>query len=246
MMSIEPAKTAIITDPVTGKTFAGQAETLHIETPRAVDAEDVNPEAQARIDAFNQIQHEIANQADEQSQQAYNAMTPTEKKIHLERVYIPKLERLAAAHRNACDAVANFEDFHDAFTLMECAKYANDCRHPELRVITCNGIHHRKHIVESGQISEGDYHQIAELTFPQRIVCAPRSVSSLMHYAKTKEAQEYAENVYKVELDKLIRIRDRAAREKVACELEAQQRYEAITEITSFFTKIKQAARKAS
>lgn len=206
----------------------------------SIDAQRHQAAAEARM---NMQRAERAAELQAESD-AFQALTSTEQKIYVEKKYKPEIKHLQEMHRVACDAVEDFTDSEITFKTNVAVDYATKCKHPEVRVIYCMGHTHRQHLLQSGEITKGGYHQIEERLNPLRLICVPVAVNSLQHYATSPEAQKVAQFEFDTAKKVLVKARDRASVALVEKQIEAQKLWDSIEEMPSFFTKTKQPKSK--
>lgn len=230
---------------VTETTSIDGRGTTHIkmnQQPAMMDCDEpATNEQQARASALNANFKERSALA---SDDDYQRMTPTEKRAYLEQVYIPKLQQLTQQHRESCDFVESFQNGEQAFKVKLAGQWCNGAHHPGIRQIVSNGQLHFASIVKSGAMTDGGYKLVetrGNMTGTTTLICIPQDVPSLMHYADSEQCKAYADAAYQRELASLTHKRDRAAIALTTCQRDAETAWNAIQDITSFFSKIKKA-----
>lgn len=171
----------------------------------------------------------------------YSNMTPTEKRIFIERKYIPLIEELSEVHRDACDAVEDYQSGEAVFKALQARNWAFEGKHKDVKRHITSGTFHLNHLLTSNVLTADGY-KLAEVRGSVAL-CIPDSVQNLQAYETSPEALEYAESVYKHGLDRLLQKRDAAAIQKVTVEREAKAKWDAIRDITSYFSKVKSSSK---
>lgn len=231
---IQPNQAGLYTD-ADGKQHYLRGEKLTIRDPKVFDASEPSQQAIRDAEAVNLQSQAKQQEAQRLQQERYDDMTATEKRIFIEQKYIPLIEQAEANHAAACDAVEDFTANEQVFKDLSARNFAFQCKHPDVRVISCAGDEHFKHLLQSGELTKDGYRLVDKRQ--NRCICIPGDVPDLMHYATSEQAQKYAQSEFDREKDKFIKARDKAAVQFVAIKAEAQKLWDSVTDITRYFDK---------
>lgn len=199
-------------------------------------------EADVFNNAFNPVSDELAN------------MTSFEAKNYLEEKYKPLLTAAINAHKSACDEVSRLEDNADGEKAALRGEYAASLRHPEIKRVTVAGAEHLSHLVRSGSINIEGFKLVdssalnmnlgAVTNTRMTLVYIPQERDSLMSYADTEEARDYAEREYRYKLSRLISSLKRAAMKLEALRHEVAEQWNGIPDFESMFSSNVRKGRK--
>ncbi|HDC4536578.1 TPA: hypothetical protein O8U17_002531 [Enterobacter asburiae] len=181
--------------------------------PDAQIDEDAFATAQATADAINANLNPVYDDI--------VGMTSTEARIYIEKKYKPLLVTAIHQHKESCDNVEHFESGADSFKATERARYAYELKHPEIQKIACAGATHLQSLMQSGVLNRDGY-KLADnrpvtmslngvTSQRSTIILIPVTRASLLDYAETVEAKEYAEEVYQRDLKRLLSLRNQSA-----------------------------------
>lgn len=239
-----------------------QTESHHIKPEQTATFVDVDETLTERIQ-----QEDIAHQSSVQnkSEQAeldrqadFDDLTPSEKRLAIERHFTPIIQKLAAKHEELCDQVAEFEDDQTRYRAHLQAQYAYDLKHPDVKTVDCAGEHHFNEIIQTGGLHFEGYKLVEKRSLggliqmvngvkvatpgSSRLIYIPVAVESLMSYAQSPEAQAHSQALYDAELQRLINRRKKAA---VALTEAKQQARAALDAIPTFEQLISDAVKRA-
>ncbi|WP_337026056.1 hypothetical protein [Pantoea eucrina] len=192
---------------------------------------DVNDEVLDRLQQKAESER-LKAQADLDSarfdeQADFDDLFPSEKRLALERYWTPIIKKLATAHEDACDAQAGFEDDETRFKADLQARFAFELKHPDIKTMFCSSDTHFNEMLKTGHLHIDGYKMVERRSaggHPMMIgdtpVSTPRSstlvyipvhVESLMSYAHSDEAKQHSQQLYDLELQRLIARRKKAA-----------------------------------
>ena len=179
-------------------------------------AESERLEAQATLDS-----------ARFDAQAEFEDLYPSEKRLALERYWTPILKKLASAHEEACDEQAGFEDEEVRFKADIQARFAFELQHPDIRTMFCSSDTHFNEMLKTGHLHIDGYKMVERrsagghpvmigdtpLSTPRSstLVFIPVNVESLMSYAHSDHAKQHSQQLYDLELQRLITRRKKAA-----------------------------------
>lgn len=228
---------------------AGNADKLKIHVPSHTDfAVDE--------DAFKRSQSEadVINNAVQTVQDELAGMTSTEAKIYLEQKYRPMLNLAIHNHREACDHVTRYEDNAEGTKAALRGEYAGSLRHPEIKKINVAGAEHLSHLVRSGSLNIDGFRLVdssalnmnlgAVTNTRMTLVYIPVERESLMSYADTEEARDYADREYRYKLERLITARKKAAVQLEELRNEVAEKWSGIPDFESMLVSTVRKGRK--
>ena len=202
--------------------------------------------SQAEADVFNNAFNPVSDEL--------VGMTSFEAKNYLEEKYKPLLTAAINAHKSACDEVSRLEDNADGKKAAWRGEYAASLRHPEIKRVTVAGAEHLSHLVRSGAINIEGFKLVdssalnmnlgAVSNTRMTLVYIPQGRDSLMSYADTEEARDYAEREYRYKLSRLISSRKRAAMKLEALRNEVAEKWSGIQDFESMFASTIRKGRK--
>ncbi|EOG3905595.1 hypothetical protein ACLBR3_001034 [Salmonella enterica] len=228
---------------------AGNADKLKIHVPSHTDFT-------VDEDAFKRSQSEadVINNAVQTVQDELAGMTSTEAKIYLEQKYRPMLNLAIHNHREACDNVTRYEDSAEGTKAALRGEYAGSLRHPEIKKINVAGAEHFSHLVKSGSLDIEGYKLVDSSSLNMTVegvtsnrmnlVYIPVERDSLMSYADTEEAHDYAEREYRYKLERLITARKKAAVQLEELRNEVAEKWNSIPDFESMFSSNVRKGRK--
>ena len=212
-----------------------------IQTPHHFDSTNIDEEAfaaaKAQADVVNNTLHPVKDEL--------IGLTSVEARITIEQKYKPLLMTAIHKHREACDDVTHFESSADVFLIREKTRYAYELKHPEIVKIQCAGNEHMQHLLRTGALNKEGY-KLADaraLTSDAgsvtntrtTFVLIPNEKASLADYAATAEAKEWAENLYQLELKKLLSKRNAAAVALQALREEVAAKWDSVPDFEDLF-----------
>lgn len=211
------------------------------------------------------------SEAEREEAARYDAMMPLEKLIYLQQKHYAVIKDLIQKHRDACDDVESFTALAESEKVKAAGEFINKMMHPAIRRIYCRNIEHFNELLESGEFYKDGYkfvkqelphadmgmvskfetdpaliqlgYSAAALATPKTVtaICIPAEINSLHSFANTPECKEYAEKAYKQQLDRLIRLRDRAAIAKEQRQALAKAEWDAVEDFTDLFSAVKKS-----
>jgi len=215
-----------------------------IQTPHHFDSTNIDEEAfaaaKAQADAINAM---VTVNDDELIELI--GLTSTEARITIEQKYKPLLMAAIHKHREACDDVTHFESSADVFLIREKTRYAYELKHPEIVKIQCAGNEHMQHLLRTGALNKEGY-KLADaraLTSDAggvtntrtTFILIPNNKASLADYSDTPEAKEWAENLYQLELKKLLSKRNASAVALQALREEVAAKWDSVPDFEDLF-----------
>ncbi len=215
-----------------------------IQTPHHFDSTNIDEEAfaaaKAQADAINAM---VTVNDDELIELI--GLTSTEARITIEQKYKPLLMAAIHKHREACDDVTHFESSADVFLIREKTCYAYELKHPEIVKIQCAGNEHMQHLLRTGALNKEGY-KLADaraLTSDAggvtntrtTFILIPNNKASLADYSDTPEAKEWAENLYQLELKKLLSKRNASAVALQALREEVAAKWDSVPDFEDLF-----------
>ncbi|WP_276743109.1 hypothetical protein [Pantoea septica] len=198
------------------------------DQPTFLDSDDSLTERIQQEAVNHQATEQIKSEQTELDRQAdYDELMPSEKRLALERHWMPIIQKLASEHESACDAVTEFEDDQSRYRADLQVKYAFELKHPDVKTVICAGDYHFNEMLKNGSLTMDGYKLVerrslgghvqmvngAAVSTPgsSKLVYIPIGAVSLMSYADSDEAKSHSLAEYDRTLQRLIQKRKKAA-----------------------------------
>lgn len=237
-------------------------ESHHIKQDQTDTFVDVDEELTERIQQeaiTHQSSAQIKSEQAELDRQAdFTDLSPSEKRLAIERHYTPIIQKLAKQHEELCDQVTDFQDNQTRYRADLQAQFAYELKHPDVKTVICAGDHHFGELLKTGGLHIEGYKLVERRSLGGRIQMAngaavstpgssklvyiPLAVESLMSYANSPEAQAHSKGLFDAELQRLISRRKKAA---VALTEAKQAARTALDSIPTFEQLISDAVKRA-